>query len=58
MPAIPEAEEQRGLTGAKREQFVATAIAFHPAKHDEDGRVPHRLAALSAGYVSRRASVR
>jgi integrase len=48
MPAIPESEEQRALTAAERERFIATAIAFRPAKQDEDGRVPHRQAALMA----------
>jgi site-specific recombinase XerD len=48
MPSITESEEQRALTEAERERFIATAIAFHPAKQDEDGRVTHRLAALMA----------
>jgi integrase len=48
MPAIPGSGEQRALTEAERDRFVATAMAFDPAKVDEDGRVPHRLAALMA----------
>ncbi|MDA8285586.1 MAG: hypothetical protein M0Z42_20315 [Actinomycetota bacterium] len=41
---------QRALTTAEREQFITTALAFHPPR-DRAGaaeRVPHRLAALMA----------